>query len=154
MNLVTIIYFFTCTQVFGIYLSLSFQIVLHVGVSHKAESLTIERYACTNGYKRFDILERCPDETDIVYKVLETGINVEELCDNVNKSFERIGCKACLSSDAGRYLCEYIFYQSLSIDPRKTLFVHVPDFDKYSSVQTANGLYDILYYLLRNLKSS
>lgn len=129
-------------------------IVLHVGVSHNADSLTIERYARTNGYDRFDICNKCPDETNIVCKILETGINIEELCDSVNKNFEKSGCKACLSPNAGRYLCEYIFYQSLSIDPTKTLFVHVPDFDKYSSVQTANGLYDILYYLLRNLKSN
>ncbi|XP_071651107.1 pyroglutamyl-peptidase 1 [Temnothorax longispinosus] len=129
-------------------------IVLHVGVSHKADSLTIECHACSNGYKRFDIDNKYPDETNVECSVLETGIDVEKLCDSVNENSERSGCKACVSYDAGRYLCEYIFYQSLSVEPTKTLFVHVPDFDKYSSIQTANGLYDILCYLLRNLKSS
>ncbi|KAL6266339.1 hypothetical protein P5V15_003194 [Pogonomyrmex californicus] len=127
-------------------------IVLHVGVSNKAKSLTIERHACSNGYVRFDICNKCPDETDVKCNILETGIDIEELCDNINKNFERNSCTACLSYNAGRYLCEYIFYQSLSVEPTKTLFVHVPDFDKYSSIQTANGLYDILSYLIRNLK--
>lgn len=129
-------------------------IVLHVGVSHKAESLTIECQACSNGYNRFDINKMCPDETSIECNILETDIDVKELCDYVNKNYEKHKCGACLSDDAGRYLCEYIFYQSLAIESSKTLFVHVPDFDKYSSIQTAKGLYDILCYLIRNLKYS
>ncbi|KAL0123723.1 hypothetical protein PUN28_005907 [Cardiocondyla obscurior] len=125
-------------------------IVIHVGVSNLAESLTIEHYAYSNGYTRFDICNKCPDETNIECQILETAINVEELCDSVNKNYEKSKCKACPSNSAGRYLCEYIYYQSLSIDPTKALFVHVPDFDKYSSTQVANGLYDILCYLLKN----
>lgn len=130
-------------------------IVLHVGVSCKAESLTIECHARNNGYDRSDIDSKCPDETSIIERnVLETGVDVEELCDNVNKNCERHECGACFSDDAGRYLCEYIYYQSLAIEPTRTLFVHVPDFDKYSSTQTARGLYDILCYLMRNFKYS
>lgn len=96
----------------------------------------------------------CPDETNIKCNVLETDIDVKELCDYVNKNYEKHKCEVCLSNDAGRYLCEYIFYQSLAIESSKALFVHVPDFDKYSSIQTAKGLYDILCYLIRNLKYS
>lgn len=125
-----------------------------MGVSHKAESLTIECHAHSNGYKRFDICEKCPNEANIEYNILKTRINVKELCNNVNKNSEESGCKACLSDDAGRYLCEYIFYQSLSIDPTKTLFIHVPDFNKYTSIQTAKGLYNILCYLIKYSKCS
>lgn len=125
-----------------------------MGVSHQADSLTIEHHAYNNGYNRLDIFNKCPVQTNAECSILETGIDIKELCNSVNKNFERSGCKACLSHNAGRYLCEYIFYQSLSIEPTKTLFVHVPDFDKYSSIQIANGLYDILSHLLRNLKFS
>lgn len=127
-------------------------IVLHVGVSHKAECLTIECQAYNNGYQKFDVHAKCPNETDIECKVLKTEIDINELCYNVNKNSTKSGCKACVSYDAGRYLCEYIFYQSLSIDSIKSLFVHVPDFHKYTSEQTAKGLYDILCYLLKNSK--
>lgn len=125
-----------------------------MGVSCKAESLTIECHACSNGYDRFDIDKKYPDETNIECNILKTGIDVKELCDNINKNCEKHKCEACFSHDAGRYLCEYTYYQSLAIEPTKTLFVHVPDFNKYSSVQTAKGLYDILCYLIRNLKCS
>lgn len=123
-----------------------------MGVSNIAECLTIESHACSNGYTKADIFNKCPDETNVECSILETGINVEELCDYVNNNSERSECKASLSHNAGRYLCEYIFYKSLSIASTKTLFVHVPDFNKYSSAQTANGLYDILCYLIRKLK--
>lgn len=123
-----------------------------MGVSHKAECLTIECRAHNNGYQRFDVHVKCPDETGMECKFLETGIDTNELCHNVNKNSTKSGCKACVSCDAGRYLCEYIFYQSLSIDPAKVLFVHVPDLEKYTSEQTAKGLYDILCYLLGNSK--
>lgn len=123
-----------------------------MGVSHKAECLTIECQAHNNGYQRFDIHVKYPDETGMEFKVLGTGIDTNELCHNVNKNSMKSGCKACVSCDAGRYLCEYIFYQSLSIDSTKSLFVHVPNFHKYTSEQTAKGLYDILCYLLKNSK--
>lgn len=119
-----------------------------------AKFLTIECHACSNGYNRFDIDKKCPDETNMECNILKTGIDVKELCHNVNKNYTKHKCTARSSHDAGRYLCEYIYYQSLAIEPTKTLFVHVPDFDQYSSIQTAKGLYDILCYLIRNLKCS
>lgn len=121
-------------------------------MSHKAECLTIEYHAHSSGYKRIDICNECPNKVDSPCKVLKTKIDIEKLCDKVNKNSEKNGCNACISQDAGRYLCEYTFYQSLSIEPMRTLFVHVPDFNKYPSVQTAKGLYDILRYLIRNVK--
>jgi pyroglutamyl-peptidase len=46
-------------------------------------------------------------------------------------SFRRAGAAARLSNDAGRYLCNAVYHQSLSLraagrDPRPTVFVHVP----------------------------
>lgn len=145
-------YSYVSTQIPQLWKKHNPTIVLHVGVAGTAESLIIECHACSNGYDRFDIDKKCPNETNIEYNILKTGINVKELCDNVNKNCEEHKCKACLSHNAGKYLCEYIYYQSLAIEPTKTLFVHVPDFNKYSSIQTAKGLYDILCYLIRNLK--
>jgi len=115
-----------------------------------AECLTIERQACSNGYNTLDVFEKCPDETNVDYEMLKTRIDIEELCASLNRKENR----ACSSDDAGKYLCEYIFYKSLSIDPTKTLFVHVPDFDRWTIRKTAKGLYKILHHLIRNLRSS
>ncbi|XP_076751256.1 pyroglutamyl-peptidase 1 [Xylocopa sonorina] len=127
-------------------------ILLHVGVSGQAQCLTIEGCAHSNGYLRPDIYEKRPDETNIEFDVLKTKINVQQICDAINGNTSKTKCNACISYDAGRYLCEYIYYKSLQIASKRTLFVHVPDFDRYSSVQTAKGLYDILRYILRDVK--
>lgn len=129
-------------------------IVIHVGVSHKAHCLTIESRAHSTGYIRSDICEKCPSETDVAQCVLETKIDGKSICDNVNENSHETGCKACISHDAGRYLCEYVYYQSLSMQTSQTIFIHVPDFDVYSSTQTAKGLYIILRYLIEHLEYS
>lgn len=128
-------------------------VILHVGVSKIARCLTIEGCARSNGYIRPDIHNKCPDENDVPEKILKSGINVNKVCDIVNTRSQETKCKACVSYDAGRYLCEYIFYKSLEIEPMKTLFVHVPDLDTYSSVQTAKGLHDVLCYLIESVRN-
>ncbi|KAI4495598.1 hypothetical protein M0802_008610 [Mischocyttarus mexicanus] len=128
-------------------------IVIHVGVSHKASCLTIEHIAHNVGYIRPDIDGKRPHESCVGCHVLETKIDVNRLCDSINENSKENGCTACISHDAGRYLCEYIFYQSLNIKTHKTLFVHVPDLNVYSSMQTAKGLYDIIYFLVETLKN-
>ncbi|CAL7946680.1 unnamed protein product [Xylocopa violacea] len=127
-------------------------VVMHCGVSGKAQCLTIEGCARSNGYRRPDIYDKRPDESNIEFQVLETKVNVKQICDIINDNTSKTKCNACISYDAGRYLCEYIFYKSLRIASNRTLFVHVPDFDQYSSAQTAKGLYDILCYILRDVR--
>lgn len=53
-----------------------------------------------------------------------------------------------------RYLCEYTYYTSLSIDNTRTLFVHVPDTQIYSSEQTARGLERIVELCLEQLNEN
>ncbi|XP_060822943.1 pyroglutamyl-peptidase 1 isoform X1 [Bombus pascuorum] len=127
-------------------------VVLHLGVSRQARCLTIECRAHSNGYLRKDIFNKCPDESNIESEIFETKINAKQICNIINESSDKTKCNACISYNAGRYLCEYIFYKSLQIAPKRTLFVHVPDFNQYSSVQSAKGLYEILYYIIEDMK--
>lgn len=54
-----------------------------------------------------------------------------------------------------RFLCEYIYYTSLSIDPGRTVFVHVPVLDKpYTAQQIAQGLAEIISLLVEQLRSA
>lgn len=39
-----------------------------------------------------------------------------------------------------RYLCEYVFNKSLAMDPRKTVFIHVPEFTKFSVHEITEAL--------------
>jgi hypothetical protein len=55
-----------------------------------------------------------------------------------------------VSDDAGRFLCEYIYYQSLFIDPKRTVFIHIPDSnDDFTIENLAETIQLIIYELLR-----
>lgn len=49
-----------------------------------------------------------------------------------------------------RYLCEYIYYQSLFIDSKRTIFIHIPDLDKNFTIENlAEAIQLIIYEALR-----
>jgi len=49
-----------------------------------------------------------------------------------------LGVEVCTSDDAGRFLCEFIYFKSLHSQNGRALFIHVPPVGKpYSSEQVA-----------------
>ncbi|CAH2009476.1 unnamed protein product [Acanthoscelides obtectus] len=120
-------------------------LVIHVGVSSYASKLTIEKCAYRTGYVKCDAQgnthcsgqSKCSNE-DCIY----TAIDTEAICEHLNNTGN---VKFCTSCNAGRYLCEYIYYMSLSIDKRKCLFVHVPPINEpYSTEEMAKALEDLI----------
>lgn len=126
--------------------------ILNVGVSSIAECLTIECRARSNGYVRPDIHSKCPDESAVAPQILETNVDVDQVCKVINKSSKETECSACISYNAGHFLCEYIFHKSLQMKPQRALFVHVPELTKYSSIRTAKGLHRILCSMINSIK--
>ncbi|XP_047516610.1 pyroglutamyl-peptidase 1 [Pieris napi] len=122
------------------------KLTIHVGVSKLAKDITLEKQAHRKGYQRLDYLDKCPANNtcsaDGAIRI-QTKLNVEKLCSDFNGN-SLDGSRAVVSLDAGRYICEYIYYTSLSIDNSRTLFVHVPDLSIYSPEQTAHALEHIL----------
>ncbi|XP_014209385.1 pyroglutamyl-peptidase 1 [Copidosoma floridanum] len=123
-------------------------IILNVGVSAAATCLTIEKHACSKGYFKPDVFNQCPKEYDVDHVVLKSNCETQEVCKIINECSDEINCKAKISNDAGRYLCEYIYYQSLALGAPQVLFVHVPEERVYTSEQTAQGLLKIILYLI------
>lgn len=124
------------------------KLVIHVGVSSIGKCLQLESQAHRKGYQKKDYFDKIPENSTCLAEGairLHTKLNVEQICKEFNGDNppdERY--RAEVSYDAGRYLCEYIYYTSLSIDNTRTLFVHVPVMDIYSSEETASGLERIL----------
>ncbi|XP_013192444.2 pyroglutamyl-peptidase 1 [Amyelois transitella] len=132
------------------------KLMIHVGVSSNAKELTLEMQAHKKGYQRMDYLDRCPPNhvcpADGAIR-MQTRLDIERICKEFNDGNpleER--SSAVVSKDAGRYLCEYIYYRSLSIDNTRTIFVHVPDMQIYSSETTARGLERILDLCLNQIR--
>ncbi|XP_041985103.1 pyroglutamyl-peptidase 1 [Aricia agestis] len=131
------------------------KLVIHVGVSNIAKCMTIEQQAHKKGYQRMDYFDKCPaNHVCSAGSALRicTKLDVQDICDKFNDGNPISDTSAELSLDAGRYLCEYIYYTSLSVDNSRTLFVHVPDLNVYSSEQTARALERILDLCWRQIK--
>lgn len=76
-----------------------------------------------------------------------------KVCQKVNSS--GCGVVSCVSDDPGRYLCDFIYYTSLTIDRRRAAFVHVPVLDKpYSAFQLALGLKATIAAMLEQVRAS
>lgn len=109
---------------------------LHLGVNSGAKRFAIERQAFN------EATFRCPDElgwqpqqVPIVLadggtcKTRQTPCSVETICSFLKKK----DFDVTLSDDAGRFVCNYVYYHSLLFAEQrghKSLFVHVPLFSK------------------------
>ncbi|KAK6930992.1 Peptidase C15, pyroglutamyl peptidase I-like [Dillenia turbinata] len=109
---------------------------LHLGVNSGAQKFAIERQAVN------EATFRCPDElgwqpqhTPIVAEDGGT-IRTRETCcstEAIYKFLKKKGYEVAISDDAGRFVCNYVYYHSLRYAEEKghkSLFVHVPLFTK------------------------
>ncbi|XP_035643630.1 pyroglutamyl-peptidase 1-like [Oncorhynchus keta] len=112
------------------------QLVVHVGVSGIATTVTLEKCGHNHGYKRVDNCSFCPDSQcclDGGPDCIDSVIDMDLVCKRVNSS--RLGVAVSVSKDAGRYLCDYTYYTSLYLGKGRSAFVHVPPLEKPYSAQ-------------------
>ncbi|XP_055347043.1 pyroglutamyl-peptidase 1-like [Paramacrobiotus metropolitanus] len=108
-------------------------LVIHCGVSAFIawkNIIQVERKAHSFGYQRPDVCAAVPVNgwcrEDHGEQCLRTLIDLETLVAGEEGRCEDSVLSCQISDDAGRYLCEFIYYTSLTIDPTRTLFIHVP----------------------------
>lgn len=126
---------------------------LHLGVNSGATGFAIEHQAVN------EATFRCPDELgwkpqkvpiissdgDISH-TRKTSLPV----DNITKALVQMGHKVISSDDAGRFVCNYVYYHSLRFAEQhsiKSIFVHVPLFmtiDEEIQMQFAASLLEVL----------
>ena len=132
--------------------------VIHVGVSSKAEKVTLEAQAHNNGYHSPDVKNCTPQENCCVQSApdhLQTCLDLQDLCSTVNSLSKEmnLGIETCLSTDAGHYLCDFSYYKSLFKTNGKSLFIHVPPLDKpYSSHQLTKAIQLIIQNIIKQIK--
>ncbi|XP_022190636.2 pyroglutamyl-peptidase 1 [Nilaparvata lugens] len=130
--------------------------VIHAGVSSLANNLTIERCAKLKGYNRRDVDGQIPCGEACKFgleEVLHSKVDVIDLCTQMNDMKSNV--KTSISTDAGSYCCEYIYYTSLCHGEGRCLFVHVPQLGKpYQAEEIAQGLNNILRIVLDQLSSN
>lgn len=126
---------------------------LHFGVNSGATRFAIEHQAVN------EATFRCPDEMGwkphkvliipadgAVSRTRETSLPVDEIAIALAKK----GYEVMTSVDAGRFVCNYVYYHSLRFAEQngiKSLFVHVPLFstiDEETQMQFAASLLEVL----------
>ncbi|XP_059656133.1 uncharacterized protein LOC132303075 [Cornus florida] len=113
---------------------------LHLGVNSGALKFAIERQAMN------EATFRCPDELGwqpqqlpIVLADGGTSRTRETSCstESILQFLKKKGYDVTISDDAGRFVCNYVYYHSLRFAEQKghkSLFVHVPLFSRIDEV--------------------
>jgi len=126
---------------------------VHFGVNSGATRFAIESQAVN------EATFRCPDEMGwkpqkvpiipadgAIQRTRETPLPVEA----ITQSLAKMGYEVMTSDDAGRFVCNYVYYHSLRFAEQngiKSLFVHVPLFftiDEETQMQFAASLLEVL----------
>uniref|UniRef100_A0A0M3HNI4 Pyroglutamyl-peptidase 1 n=2 Tax=Ascaris TaxID=6251 RepID=A0A0M3HNI4_ASCLU len=113
-------------------------LVIHVGAHPTERTIRIEQQSFGRGYCIFDVEYQvpCNNECPCGTKAADRpqSVLISDLdCTKIAAAVSQFLNSDCLliepSHDPGRYLCGYIYFISLSHDTKRSLFVHVPDFD-------------------------
>lgn len=123
---------------------------LHLGVNSGACRFAIEQQAVN------EATFRCPDELGwqpqqqpIIDEDGATSRKRKTCCSSeaILESLKKKGFDVMLSDDAGRFVCNYVYYHSLHLaeqNGHKSLFVHVPLFSKVDEETQLNFMISLL----------
>ncbi|XP_024276894.1 pyroglutamyl-peptidase 1 isoform X1 [Oncorhynchus tshawytscha] len=129
------------------------QLVVHVGVSGMATTVTLEKCGRNHGYKGLDNSRFCPHSQCCIEggpDCIDSVIDMESVCKRVTAS--GLGVAVSVSQDAGRYLCDFTYYTSLYLSHGHSAFIHVPPIEKpYSGVDLGRALQAIIQGMLNML---
>lgn len=130
------------------------KLCVHVGVS-PYHTVVLERYGKNLLYTERDINGKQPEgQCGVVGGPdrLETTFDIPRVLEQLN--IRQPDMQFRPSSDAGRFLCDFIYYTSLHLNSAPVLFVHVCTLNNpYSVEQLALALKNIIEILLAELES-
>ena len=89
---------------------------VHVGVSGRDSVVTLEAGAHNSGYGRPDNRAACPAEGECVAGGRDTEttcLDMGQLLEGCREEGGREGIDFQVSEDAGRYLCDFVYYRFL-----------------------------------------
>ncbi|XP_042554448.1 pyroglutamyl-peptidase 1-like protein [Dipodomys spectabilis] len=100
------------------------QLAVHVGVDSSAKVIFLEQCGKNRGYRDADIRGFRPEAGVCLTggpDVIASVVNMKALCKRVMAE----GVEVAFSGDAGRYVCDYIYYLSLHHGNGHAALVHV-----------------------------
>ncbi|XP_060611631.2 pyroglutamyl-peptidase 1-like protein isoform X2 [Anolis sagrei] len=130
------------------------QLMIHLGLASASKrTLILEQCGKNKGYKDKDVCGFCPEDNCCLLEgpeKIESIINTKQVWKNLRVE----GVDITFSRDAGRYLCDYVYYTSLYYGNRRAVFIHVPPLTKLVTAELlGNVLQAIILEMLRQCKS-
>ncbi|KAF7699091.1 hypothetical protein HF521_003833 [Silurus meridionalis] len=101
------------------------KIAIHVGIASGAKCIILEQTGKNSGYKDKDSCGICPEDNCCIKggpEHLDSIIDMKTIA----KSLKVLGLDVIYSRDAGRYLCDFVYYLSLHYGQGRAAFIHVP----------------------------
>ncbi|CAK9303098.1 unnamed protein product [Gordionus sp. m RMFG-2023] len=137
------------------------KLIAHLGVSGLADEITLEKCAFNGPYTQCDINGKIPKSycclSDYSQDAqFQTEIDLDLLCNTIKlENDSNILNKISISNHPGKYLCGYSYFCSLSINPARVLFIHIPVINKkYSVDEITQALIIIFTTLLKQIDES
>lgn len=128
------------------------RLCVHVGVSPYTV-MKLERCGKNIGYRNPDVCGAVPSSKCCVAggpDVISTKFDIDKVCRKLNEKQDSVTVQ--VSEDAGRYLCDFIYYTSLHADKSPVVFVHVPELGKpYTADELGYALKILIEMLLEEL---
>ncbi|XP_068740227.1 pyroglutamyl-peptidase 1-like [Montipora capricornis] len=129
------------------------KLCVHVGVHGFTDNVLLEKCAHNYGYNSPDESgNKCHHGCCVEggAEFLSTSLDLEKISAEVMAA--KSPCLVKLSDDAGRFLCDYIYYKSLSIRLGTCAFIHVPRVDSpYSKEELVETLKLVVLAMLQQL---
>ncbi|XP_076848319.1 pyroglutamyl-peptidase 1-like protein isoform X2 [Brachyhypopomus gauderio] len=101
------------------------QVAVHLGIAPGSKCIILEQTAKNHGYRDRDVCGFCPAGNSCIEggaKQLDSIISMRSL----TKHLKGQGMDVIYSRDAGRYLCDFVYYCSLYYGLNRAVLIHVP----------------------------
>ena len=150
---IPVVYSEVSSRVPNLYGELHPSLCVHFGVSGY-DTVTLENHGKNYGYKLLDVAGQTPPHNLCVVggpDCIKTKFDLGRICSKYGET--GTGVDIATSEDAGRYLCDFIYYTSLHQGGAPVLFVHVPPLNEpYSLKQLAAACKRIVEILIEEVQ--
>ncbi|MBN3310815.1 PGPI peptidase, partial [Amia calva] len=101
------------------------QLAVHVGIAPGCRAIMVEQSGKNQAYKERDVRGVCPAN----YCCIEGGPErIDSVIDmkSLTRHLRKLGLDIIYSRDAGRYLCDFVYYTSLYHSSGRAALIHIP----------------------------
>ncbi|KAJ8248806.1 hypothetical protein GJAV_G00227960 [Gymnothorax javanicus] len=121
--------------------------IVHLGIATGLTAITLEQSGKNHGYKDRDVCGSCPVGNVCVAggpDRLDSIIDMKSL----TRRLKAMGLDVIYSRDAGRYLCDFVYYCSLHSGNGRAVFIHLPTKGKIASLERLVPLLQVVVMMI------